>query len=605
MPALTSPWKVGFLVALLLVVTAIGVTYFISGTFGVTWHWIKMSGTSPSSWSFNLGAFIDEMVPLLVLTSLLAFAAYGLVAGAVRRYKTYVDSGSEYKQLLKSIKSVDDLEDEELFDALKQHPALREFMISVKNRVAAVERQHEESGRRRADAGAGSRGPDQQTLASECAILASAAMNGKGGFANDLALTTPELRQVEQAVRKCLADLPAAPAPAATGPAPGELEAMRAGVRGAVSCVRRDADACVAGARELEVALAAMRQRMEGLAPSPPAGDSLVAVTKHVDAAAGALAALGEETRRIAIAAALQASGGADGDSIRVADEVRTVATKFNAVAQQWKQVSALMRSALAPSASASRPGDQDRAALISAVGVASNKASLWAERAVALVEQVRGVERAAGIDGSADSRPAEAPAESAARWDAADEEIDVPSIAPVFSTEPAAGASDENDIANAGAASEFDAAAVDEAPFADIPGFEKERRFFVEADGSAEAKAAAGDVAHLEVEAGEREDWSLDAGVHDLADAPEASAPAPGTDGDGFLTGPRPAQAEPLRNEDRYDAKAAQRQRSTAADPKPLRTEAAATAMLEPTADVDADAIDLYALGAVDYVDA
>ena len=74
-PSLTSPWKVGFLVALLLVVTSLGVSYYITGTFGVTWHWIHIGGLSPSTWTFNLGAFMEERVPLLVMTSLLAFGA--------------------------------------------------------------------------------------------------------------------------------------------------------------------------------------------------------------------------------------------------------------------------------------------------------------------------------------------------------------------------------------------------------------------------------------------------------------------------------------------------------------------------------------------------
>jgi len=52
-PKLTSPWKVGFLVALLLVVTALGVSYFITGTFGITWHWIQFGGLSPMTWTFD------------------------------------------------------------------------------------------------------------------------------------------------------------------------------------------------------------------------------------------------------------------------------------------------------------------------------------------------------------------------------------------------------------------------------------------------------------------------------------------------------------------------------------------------------------------------
>jgi hypothetical protein len=638
LPALTSPWKVGFLVALLLVVTALGVSYFISGTFGVAWHWIKVGGLSPTTWSFNFGAFIDEMVPLLLLTSALAFAAYGLVAGAVRRYKAYVDSGVEYKQLLRSIKSIDDLEDEQLVDALKQHPELREFMMSMKNRVAAAERQQAEGGRRRGDAGAAKRGPERETLGSECGILASAMMNGRDGFAGELALTIPELKQVERAMRKHFADQP--PARAAADPARGELEAMRSSVRGAVASVRRDVDACVAGAREVESSLTALRQGIEALAASPSGGDGVAAAIKQVDATAGALAMLGEETRRIAIAAALQASGGAEGESIQVADEVRTVATRFNTVAQQWKQFTRALEAA----AGGSRPVDQTRAALIAAAGAAANKASLWSERAAALVEQVRGIERAAGVETAADTRPAEKPAP---RWEAADEEIEVPAPPPVFSPQAAEPGPSEDFVAR-GPADVFATATGEDTPFADIPGFEKEHRFFGETE-TGEADSAKHDGDGLEVEGHQREDWSLDesatADATEVAEAPRPAAAAPPADSDGFLTGPRPAVAEPLLDADRVDPKATKRSRAAADKPAPVAKAAdkpapaakpaakpapapkaaakpapapkpaakpapaakpvAATEILEPEAGPDADAFDLYALGAVDYVDA
>ena len=130
-PALTSPGKVGLLVALLLVVTGIGVSYFITGTFGLQWNWIDLAGASPAEWKFNFGAFLEEMVPLIALVALLAFASYVLVAGAVRRYQSSVKA-AEYRDLLRSFKNAEDFDDEQRLDALKQYPELREFVMGFR-----------------------------------------------------------------------------------------------------------------------------------------------------------------------------------------------------------------------------------------------------------------------------------------------------------------------------------------------------------------------------------------------------------------------------------------------------------------------------------------
>lgn len=622
-PALTAPWKVGFLVALLLVVTSIGVAYFITGTFGVTWHWLEMNGPSPAQWSFNPGAFLEEMAPLVALTSLLAFGAFVLVAGAVRRYKNQTDNGADYRQLLKSIKSVEDLEDEEVLDQLKKHPELREFVLGIKNRVAAFERQQGERDRRVPEAGGnGRRAQDSPTLGAECAVLASAAINGRDGFSRELALTIPELKQIERAVRQAFAATVPAPAAPASDGARAELESLRAKVRGAAVSVRRDANACAAGAREVEEMLASLRQTLGSVtgAATPVADAS--ALLSQVDATASALGALGEETRRIAIASALQASGGADNDAIRVADEVRAIATRFNSVAQQWKQLAPALRTALERNAGAGS-GTRERAAMIAALGTVANKAGLWGERAVAMGEQVRAFERAAGIDSGAEApvaRPEPAPAvesgpSPAVSWAAEPGDITAPAA-----VETTAGfddpstvslADDGSDFVNPSVASVFESAAVsdEEARFAEIPGFEKEHRFFAESE-NVDARQ---DVAvHIDVEHHDEAPAGAAAGagsVDELADAPEA--PEATTPPDGFLTGPR-AEPEPIVDADRVEvARPAPRPRLHPAGGAAAPAAGTATATLEPdvpaapVVEADADAVDLYALGAVDYEDA
>ena len=576
-PALTSPWKVGFLVALLLVVTSIGVSYFITGTFGVTWHWIHFGGLSPATWTFNLGAFIEEMLPVLGLTIALAFAAHVLVAGAVRRYKAYVDSGVEYKQLLKSIKSLEDLEDHEVLDRLKQHPELREFLMGFKHRAAAAERAH--SDRKPAPASAPAARDERPRLQSESALLASAVANGRDAFSRELALTVPELKQIERALREYFANTSES-SPAET-PAPSEpagsadLDALRDRVRGTAKSLRRDVDACATGAREFESALAGLLQAIQGGSTSAPAA-STGAIEKRIDMTAQALGALGEETRRIAIGSAMQASGGAEADAIKVADEVRALATKFNTVAQHWRETAPAIKEALGAQG-VRGPSD---AVAATAANVVS-RARLWSERAIAMTEHVRALESAAE---SNDTPPARrAPSSSAADLD----------VTPSIDTSSASGSGD--DFITHGAAETFASEDDDtSSSFVDIPGFEKEHKFFADTS-SVELSDD-----RFVVDRAEENRWDL----ADKAETPAASAaasPAPAAapasesshDADGFLTGPRPV-VSPKKIAKAKDAPA------PAPAPAPAALEpVAATATLDP----DADAMDLYALGAVDCV--
>src|SRR5262249_40371379 len=243
-PTLTSPGKVGFLVALLLVVTALGVSYFITGAFGITWHWIQFGGLSPMTWTFHLGAFLEEMGPLLLITSLLAFGAYVLVAGAVRRYKAYVDSGAEYRQLLKSIKSIEDLDTGDIADRLKSHPELREFLMGVKRRAAAMDSPSSERiARHTQTTQQPQNAVSRDTIASECAKIMDAMEAGRDNFPKEIALTIPELKQIAGGLRRVFSEMPQAQAPA-TDASAAALEELKSSVRATIDALRPDVAAC-------------------------------------------------------------------------------------------------------------------------------------------------------------------------------------------------------------------------------------------------------------------------------------------------------------------------------------------------------------------------
>ncbi|HEX5131086.1 MAG TPA: hypothetical protein VFX92_01220 [Candidatus Krumholzibacteria bacterium] len=639
------------LVALMLVVTAMGVSYFISGTFGLKWHWIELGGLSPSTWSFNLEAFLTEMGPLVALISLLALASFALVSGAVKRYTRFVDSGVEYKQLLRSIKTIDDLEDEERLDQLKQHPELREFLLGFKNRMAAREKQLLERDKR----GASPReAAPAGNMAAESAILVSAIMNGKAGFSKELALMIPELKQIERAAREQLTK---------ESPAVQELENMRAlldstveSFHGRANSLRNDADACVSGVRDMESLLVQLKQAAEAPRANTVATDGIAAAIGQMDAVAEALTGLGEQTRSIAIAAAMQASDTSpEGDSIRVADEVRAIATKFNTVAAQWKQAGPVLRKAIA-AVEAGASSNADGAVLVAAATTAISKAQLWSERLVALQEQVRELDRSiaspdpvetprewgtidanfddAGEDNFESNTAAVADAEAAPRAHVeVAQKLEVeptmrasgPTAAPVAEVAPAPvaepempefapadeaaamGAEPTVDVSGADDSAEFEtgspenvfeiAAVEDSAQFTDIPGFEKEKRVFNER--AEDNEVAINESAPIDVDqnAGSNLDASeLAASAGSLTDDGPATSSGDASSGDdGFLTGPRAPEAP---------APAAAPSRPAAAASPSVRTSPVATMEVEETADPDADAFDLYALGAVDYVE-
>ncbi len=610
-PVLTSPGKVGLLVALLLVVTALGVSYFITGSFGLQWNWIEFGGMSPSQWTFNLSAFVDEMVPLVALVSLLAFASYVLVSGAVRRYKSSVSTGNEYRDLLRSFKSADDFDDENRLDELKQYPELREFVMSFKNRMAAKERQLDEREKRHKD------GPVRATpsadrgngnLASESAVLLNAIVESKNGFSDALSLSIPELKQIERAVRERLTK-PVVDDSAAKR----DLEALKASVdttlnavRGAVASARRDAGSCVSGAREIEGQLGALQQAIDALAVPATASNGVAAAAKRVDAVAESLAALGEETKRIAIAAALSASGGgAEGDAIKVAEEVRTIATRFNGVAQQWREASPAIRSAIDTIASSTVGAEKRRAAAVKALEGVVSKTRLWGERLVALAESVNGLDRATGGSGKTTAAPA--PAAVSEDWGNIAASLEEDASAPRAGVRPAleAEAAADEDFVPQSAAAVFEDASGEDAPFPDIPGFEKDRHLFTDESGrKADHHEHEADPRFvMEREAGG--EWDLTRGTQaaetagqvDEAHAnAEAKAPAEPehAEDDGFLTGPGPKGAP---------AKAAAKPSKLG---RRIKVEDIAVAPAQPKAaapDPDADAMDLYAMGAVDFV--
>ena len=63
--------------------------------------WVEFGDGSWSSWKFHFDSFMREMLPLVVVVPLFSLISYFLIAGAVRKYKAYLDSGLDYNQLVR------------------------------------------------------------------------------------------------------------------------------------------------------------------------------------------------------------------------------------------------------------------------------------------------------------------------------------------------------------------------------------------------------------------------------------------------------------------------------------------------------------------------
>jgi len=388
-PALTSPWKIGFLVSLLLVVTGIGVGFLITRTFGVAWSWVRFSG---GAWLFNKDAFIREMFPMLVFVPSVSLLAYFLITGAVRRYRAYLESGQDYRLMVQALTRIDDLQEERI-KSLKNYPELRDFLMKLKDRIASREQALEQKEASLA-VQSGQIGGIEQFKAESGVLVGAIARGPQNGFNEELALGVPELKQVEQAIRKHLL---AGATPAAVINEGERMANIReevaepvAGLRTRIDELGAEIQEHLAGAREIELGLSQLRNQGRpggGRAGADMAG--VIGALERLDHASQSLQELGEEAKGVAIRTALEAGSGGEGveQLIKLAEEVRTLAARFNGVSGQYQAVGRHVRDA----AQAFSQGDQPRPEMI---GTVAQRAGRWAERAMILAERMKGFQQ-------------------------------------------------------------------------------------------------------------------------------------------------------------------------------------------------------------------
>lgn len=138
-PVLTSPWKIGTFVALLVVLVSVWVSYYFAVVHGLNPGWLNLS--SDQGWmgiKIDSQGFLREMYPLLVCVVIVALASYFVIASAVRRYRFYLDSGQDYRRMIALAESIDDLTDPSQIARLSSFPELQAVLKNYAEQIRAI-----------------------------------------------------------------------------------------------------------------------------------------------------------------------------------------------------------------------------------------------------------------------------------------------------------------------------------------------------------------------------------------------------------------------------------------------------------------------------------
>lgn len=399
-PVLTSPWKIGFFVSLMLVFVAIGVTFFFARSLGTPWlpqlsEWRSIL----TSVAKGQGVFVNVW-PGVVLVGLTSLFSYMVVTQAVRKYKRYLDSGQDYKRLLADIRDIEDIDDAEGVAALHNHDELREFLNKIRHQHENRANMLDEREKALESSVIATEKKKEAELTSDLNEQCGRLIEGiVRGFAEPTNITFPELKLVEEAVRDA--------AEGGQGQAGKAAASDNAGLQESVKSAWNELEAMTTSARELESELTQMTGGEEPAAASGEAQvahrdlQALAASFTALGGIANQLGMLGEESKRVAINTALRAGSGdsSHDDLVSLAEDVKEVATQYGEMSKVLSgEIENARRAARSIHASvqhlAGGSGQPPHS-----LGALSSKVSLLSERMMLVTERFRGAlgERASG----------------------------------------------------------------------------------------------------------------------------------------------------------------------------------------------------------------
>ncbi len=142
-PVLTSPWKIGMLVAMLLLVVSFGVGYYLVDMYNVDLTWLN---AEMGKWGVDSYTFFKEIYPMVAGVILISLLSYFIIASAVRRYKYYLDSGQDYREIIRVAESIDDLTNPTQVARLSEYPELQSILRNYGDQIREISEEMEKKG---------------------------------------------------------------------------------------------------------------------------------------------------------------------------------------------------------------------------------------------------------------------------------------------------------------------------------------------------------------------------------------------------------------------------------------------------------------------------
>lgn len=575
---------------------------------------------SGGSWAFDLDAFKQEMLPLVVMVPVVSLFSYFVITGAVRQHRRHPDSGQKYKNLVRAVRQIGDLQEDRI-KSLRDYPELRDSLLKLRQRMTKREEALDErEAAIGADADKQPNAPGarlfqrrrREELTATDAIKADADLLVKAvkrgpinGFGQELELSTPELKGIETAIRDNLLE---GGVSMTTDNLGEQMRHIRSELADSTSHLRSMIGELSAemvenqdGAKEIERQLTHLKTLVAGDDAETGSGtaDGTVLVDR-LDQASAALADLGEETKSIAINTALQAGQTKSGltELVKLADDVRDVAAKFNGVSSQYAEVGRQIRVAVQAA-----PGAQADPRLAEAINATLDRVTYWLERAMILGEKFNAFElNFADMTAAFDSKLGGGHAGEA--YQAMDD----------FAADRGEVGDDSGDIDYTGASADGTVSLAGSQP---VAGLDTTKGLFEEIGSEADDNLFA-DIPEQDAAASASESSHTGlTGVfeRDELQTPDAEEPeTPEPAGDGALTGEPGTQAPPT--DDAWDA-SQPREPGTEETTEPYPPEESATSEMfeemespvpqpqtasSTTESQEEDVYDLYELGAVDY---
>jgi hypothetical protein len=390
-PVLTSPWKIGFFVSLMLVFVGIGVAYFFSRTMGTAWSWPQLSEWQVivNNVMHGEGVFV-EVWPIYVLVGASSLISYLVITQGVRKYKRYLDSGHDYKQLLSTIHQIEDLNDTDRIGELRNHPELREFLHRIRHEHEDRAQMMDEREKALESSVMATEKKKEEEITSDlndqCGRLIEAVVRSHGtSFPKNIDITLPELKRVEDAIRNTLsrqasADLGTIDVPQQTVDVEGLWKELDE-----TSRVARDLEKEVSGltsSESINSGDADMAKRdLDGLMASC---DALGKLSNSLDT-------LSEDSRSVAINTALQAGSGqsTQNDLVKLAEDVKEMAAQYGELAKTLgRDVVSVQRAV--DRINASLPTTADGASSKPMLTSVANRISLLNERLMVVADKYR-----------------------------------------------------------------------------------------------------------------------------------------------------------------------------------------------------------------------